>query len=218
MAPERRQHILSNIRAQCRCATAPSLHQRDLLLQRLDVPFVHGDGLPELADARAVLLGVGPLFGQRRRRAVGIGRARFDEQLLLGCELFARAPSCACRRAPSAFRRRRAGSPAGVGVLRVARCSRGPRGAACRCRRGCRRSASSLSPAPRSSNGCCPRDPRTCRCRRAPERRRPPARRRTRLRRYAGGCRATARRARAPDVQVGWTGWAYPREFSENTV
>src|SRR5204862_2126550 len=74
-------------------ATAPSetpetsLDERELLLQRLDVLFVHAHRLPQLADAGTIFLGVGALFGQRRRRAVGIGDARFGQQLLLGGEL-----------------------------------------------------------------------------------------------------------------------------------
>ena len=47
------------------------------------------DGLAQPRDALAILVGVGLLLGQRRRRAVAVRGARLGEQALLGGELVA---------------------------------------------------------------------------------------------------------------------------------
>jgi hypothetical protein len=48
---------------------------------------VKADRLPQFGQPGGVLLSVLLLLGQRRRRAIAVGRARLDEQLLLGVEL-----------------------------------------------------------------------------------------------------------------------------------
>src|SRR4030095_9046014 len=63
-----------------------SLDRGELLLQRLDVLFVHAHGLPQPREAPAILLGVRTLLGQRRRRAIRVERTRFGQELLFGGE------------------------------------------------------------------------------------------------------------------------------------
>src|SRR6266705_3875927 len=56
----------------------------ELLLERLDVLFVQADRLPQPGNALGILLRDVLLLDRRRRRPVGVGRARLLEQLLFG--------------------------------------------------------------------------------------------------------------------------------------
>src|SRR6266436_8768107 len=63
------------------------LQRRQLLAQRFDILLVKADTLPQFGEPVGVFLGILLLVGQRRWRAIAVGRACLDEKLFFGVEL-----------------------------------------------------------------------------------------------------------------------------------
>src|ERR1700704_242134 len=63
------------------------LQCRQLLAQRFDILLVKADCLPQFGEPVGVSLGILLLVGQRRWRAIAVGRACLDEKLFFGVEL-----------------------------------------------------------------------------------------------------------------------------------
>src|ERR1700681_1320177 len=63
------------------------LQRRQLLAQRFDILLVKADCLPQFGEPVGVFLGILLLVGQRRWRAIAVGRACLDEKLFFRVEL-----------------------------------------------------------------------------------------------------------------------------------
>src|SRR6202049_1844581 len=68
-------------------ATEVLLQRRQLLAQGFDILLVKADCLPQFGEPVGVFLGILLLVGQRRWRAIAVGRACVDEKLFFGVEL-----------------------------------------------------------------------------------------------------------------------------------